>query len=109
MKLLIAGSRGIASFDLSDLIPQGTALIISGGAMGIDTIAENFADNHGIEKRIFSPEYELYGKAAPLVRNKAMVDFCDAALIICDGRSRGTKFTIEYARKCGKEVKVVII
>ena len=44
MKLLIAGSRSIENFDLTNYIPPETDLIISGGAKGIDEIAENFAD-----------------------------------------------------------------
>ena len=33
MKLLIAGSRGIADFDLAPYIPDGTDTIISGGVV----------------------------------------------------------------------------
>ena len=52
MKLLIAGSRSIIDFDLSAHIPEGVDLIISGGAVGIDTLAEQYADAHGIAKLI---------------------------------------------------------
>lgn len=109
MKLLIAGSRSIKDFNISKHVPKETKLIISGGAVGVDTLAEKFADESGIEKRIFLPEYSIYGKAAPIVRNKQMVDFCDRVLIIWDGKSRGTKSTIDYAKKQGKKVEVVIL
>ena len=49
MKLLIVGSRSIKNFDLSEYIPKETELIISGGATGIDSIAENY----GIEAFCF--------------------------------------------------------
>ncbi len=40
MKLLIVGSRTVEKFDLSKYISSDTDLIISGGAKGIDSIAE---------------------------------------------------------------------
>ena len=107
MKLLIAGSRSITDFDLSEYIPPETDLIISGGAGGVDTLAERYADAHRISKVIIRPKYELYGRAAPLKRNEEMVDMADAVLVIWDGKSRGTKYTVEYAKKRGKAVTVV--
>ena len=44
MKTLIAGSRGIDTFDLSPYVPKDTTLIISGGAKGIDALAEEYAN-----------------------------------------------------------------
>ena len=107
MKLLIAGSRSITDFDLAEYIPSETDLIISGGAGGVDTLAEEYADAHRISKVIIRPKYELYGRAAPLKRNEEMVDMADAVLAIWDGKSRGTKYTVEYAKKRGKAVTVV--
>ena len=109
MKLLIAGSRSIKDFDLSDHIPSDTELIISGGASGIDLIAEQYADKHRISKLIIYPKYEAYGKAAPLKRNEIMVDIADEVLIIWDGRSRGTKYTAAYAEKKNKKVRLIIV
>ena len=99
MKLLIAGSRSIENFDLTNYIPPETDLIISGGAKGIDEIAENFADQHKISKLIIYTRYDIYGKAAPLKRNEKMVDLADQILIIWDGISHGTKHTVSYAKK----------
>ncbi len=107
MKLLIAGSRSIGEFDLSPYVPEDTDLIIVGGAKGIDAVAENYADKHKLSKLILRPKYNLYRKAAPLKRNKEMVDICDEALIVWDGKSRGTKYTIDYAKKTGKNVNVI--
>jgi predicted Rossmann fold nucleotide-binding protein DprA/Smf involved in DNA uptake len=107
MKLLIVGSRSITDFDLEGHIPPETDLIISGGANGVDTLAEQYADKHRISKLIIRPDYARYGRGAPLKRNAEMVDMCDAALVIWDGASSGTKFTIEYAKKCGKMVIVI--
>lgn len=107
MKLLIVGSRSIDHFDLSAYIPSDVTLIISGGANGIDAVAEQYADQHRISKLILRPRYDLYGRAAPLKRNEAMVDLADRILVIWDGASRGTEYTIRYAEKKGKFLEVV--
>ena len=109
MKIMVAGSRGITDFDLSAYIPKDVELIISGGASGIDTLAERFADKNRISKLILYPNYKLYGRAAPLKRNEIMVDLADEILIIWDGKSRGTKYTAEYAKKKNKNVNIIII
>lgn len=108
MKILVVGSRSIKDFDLSDYIPSETELIISGGASGIESIAEEYADKHRISKLILYPKYEVYGKAAPLKRNEIMVDIADEVLIIWDGKSRGTKYTADYAAKKNKKVRLII-
>ena len=109
MKLLIAGSRSIDRFDLSEYIPCDVSLIISGGAKGIDAIAEEYADRHRISKLILHPRYDLYGRSAPLKRNEMMVELADAVLVIWDGVSRGADFTIRYAERTGKKIEVVTV
>ena len=103
MKLLIAGSRSITDFDLSPFIPDGVDLIITGGAKGIDTLAEQYARERGIPTLTVRPVYEKYGRAAPIRRDEEMVDMADAVLVVWDGVSRGSKHTAEYARKKGKQ------
>ena len=109
MKLLIVGSRSIEKFDLSLYIGADIDTIISGGANGIDALAENYADQHRLSKYIIRPRYELYGRAAPLYRNKQMVDMADSILVIWDGRSRGAQSTIKYAKDANKEITVIQI
>ena len=107
MKLLIAGSRSITDFDLSPYIPNDVDEIISGGARGIDTLAEKYADEHKLSKHILRPKYHLYKRGAPIKRNREMIEMADAVLIIWDGRSRGTQSTVRYAEKLKKTIKVV--
>ena len=107
MKLLIVGSRSISEFDLSPYISSDVDTIISGGAKGIDALAEKYADAHRISKFIIRPKYKLYGRAAPLKRNEEMVDMADAVLVIWDGVSKGAKHTIQYSNKNKKTVVVV--
>lgn len=107
MKLLIAGSRSIREYDLSPYIPHAVDTIISGGAQGVDSLAESYADEHKLSKYVIRPQYERYGRAAPLKRNQEMVDMADAVLVIWDGKSRGSRFTVEYARKQNKPLFVI--
>ena len=106
MKLAVVGSRGIESFDLSPLIPPETTEIISGGARGIDTAAARYARENGLPLREFLPEYEKYGRRAPLVRNAQIVEACDQVLAIWDGRSGGTMYTVRLAQSMGKPVRL---
>jgi len=107
MKLLIGGSRTIKKFDLSPYVPDDAELIISGGAGGIDEMAERYADDHRISKLILRPEYKVYGKAAPLKRNELMVSIADEVLLIWDGISSGTTHTARVAEKMGKRVRII--
>lgn len=109
MKLLIAGSRSITDIDISQYIPTDTSLIISGGANGVDTLAEEYADKNRISKLILRPRYDLYRRAAPLKRNDEMVQLCDKVLIFWDGVSKGTKHTIDYANKIGKPIEIITV
>ena len=106
---MIAGSRSITDFDISPYIPEGTDLIISGGAKGIDTLAEQYADKMKLSKFISRPDYARYKRGAPLIRNKSMVDYADKVLVFWDGASKGTKQTIDYAEKQGKLLEIVTV
>ena len=107
MKLLIVGSRSITEFDLSPYIPADIDTVISGGAGGIDSLAEQYADLHRLSKYIIRPRYDLYGRAAPLKRNEQMVDMADVVLVIWDGRSKGTQHTLKYTKKTNKPITLV--
>ena len=109
MNLLIVGSRSIKEFDLAPHIPCDTSLIISGGARGIDTIAEEYADNYSIPKKIIKPQYNIYGRGAPIKRNEEMVDIADKILVIWDGISKGTDYTVKYAKKKNKDIKIIMV
>ena len=99
MKLLVVGSRSIQTYDLEKHIPGEIYMIITGSANGIDSLAEKYADRKHLSKLILRPQYNRYGKGAPLKRNEELVEFCDMALIVWDGRSKGTKYTLDYAQK----------
>lgn len=109
MKVAVIGSRGITNFDLSKYLPEGTTELVSGGASGVDTVAQRYADKTGMPIKVFLPKYNLYpGKIAPLKRNLEIIAYADIVLAFWDGRSRGTAHVIENCRKNSKRVEVFI-
>ena len=109
MKLLVVGSRSITEFDLSPYINADVDTIISGGASGIDSLAEQYADAHHISKYILRPRYDIFGRAAPLRRNEQMVDIADAVLVIWNGQSKGTHYILKYTQKKNKPITLIVL
>ena len=109
MKIAIIGSRGLHVENFGDYLPEGVTEIVSGGAKGIDTDAENYARDNNIITTIFLPDYSRYGRGAPIVRNKQIVDYADEVIAFWDGKSRGTKSVIDYCKKQGKKITVVTV
>lgn len=107
MKVAVIGSRSLTVSNLGDYLPQNTTEIISGGAKGVDTCAREYALSHGIKITEYLPEYEKYGKAAPLKRNITIIQNADLVLAFWDGKSKGTKFVIDNCKKLGVEVRVI--
>lgn len=107
MKLLVVGSRSIGEFDLSPYISKDVDTVISGGADGVDRLAERYADSHGLSKYVLRPQYHLYGRAAPIKRNEKMVELADAVLVVWDGCSKGTQYTLKYASKMNKPITLI--
>lgn len=78
---------------------------VHGGAIGFDTQVQTIARDLKIPTIIIRPDYAKFSKVAPLVRNRDIVDSADILVALYDGRnSGGTKYTIDYAIKKGKQV-----
>ncbi len=107
MRVAVIGSRGLTVEDLGKYLPEETTEIVSGGARGIDTCAREYAVSHGIKLTEFLPEYEKYGRSAPIKRNITIIQNSDIVLAFWDESSRGTKFVIDKCREMGIEVKVI--
>ena len=109
MKIAVIGSRHITDFDLYEYIPDNVTEIVSGGARGVDTLARNFAIENGLFLKEFLPDYNTYGRRAPLIRSNLIIDYADAVLAIWDGESHGTAYVIDRCKMLGKPLQVVIV
>lgn len=108
MTLGIVGSRSINFSIPEELMPKNINQIISGGAKGIDISARDYAANHNIPLTEILPEYELYGRSAPLKRNDLIIRLSDEIYVFWDGKSRGSDYVIRKCRELNKPCKVFL-
>lgn len=109
-KVAVVGSRDFPSQYMVERViyelPK-SCIIVSGGARGVDTWAEQVAKYHGRDTEIFYPEWQKYGKSAGYVRNNIIVSSCDILIAFWDGKSRGTKHSINLANYMKKPCIIV--
>jgi predicted Rossmann fold nucleotide-binding protein DprA/Smf involved in DNA uptake len=87
------------------LVTQGHE-IVSGGARGVDTEAQQAAESMGRGAIVYAPDYKSHGYRAPFVRNAEIVAASDKVVAFWDGKSSGTLDTIRKAVKAGKTVVI---
>lgn len=112
MRVAIVGSRDYPHLEqvrqfvraLAQKYPQ--AEIVSGGARGVDQTAQDEGIQCGLTVTCFPAEWDKYGKSAGMRRNHDIIKCADKVVAFWDGKSRGTKHTIDTARKDGKQVYV---
>ena len=109
MRIGIVGSRDYP--DLNQVreyvktLPRGT-VVVSGGAKGVDTVAEEEAGRRGVKVVVHRAQWQKYGKAAGVIRNRLLVNDCDKIVAFWNDDSPGTKSTIGFASKVGKLLRV---
>ena len=69
MKIAVVGSRNITVADIGRYISDAEE-IVSGGAVGVDSCAAEYAKENGIKLTVFLPDYKKYKRGAPLIRNR---------------------------------------
>ncbi len=87
-------------------LPAGT-VVVSGGASGVDTWAEEAAYDRDLQTVVFPADWERHGRAAGPIRNAQVVDFADEVVAFWDGASRGTLNTVVQAVRKGNIVRVI--
>ena len=128
MILLVTGTRHIdnvaeiergvqhlltSSPEFAALYPAG-GMLVHGGARGIDSAARTWARNHRTrwEITVFPADWEQHGKAAGMIRNREMAEFCKnsgrptfvLAFPHATLESRGTRGMIKICRELGLPV-----
>jgi len=108
MKTAIIGSRGISNYEIvSDVLKEyQISNVISGGAKGVDSLAERYVTDNSLSMTVFKPDWAQYGRAAGPIRNRHIVDAAECVIAFWDGKSKGTLDSITYAKKIGKKVDI---
>ena len=111
MKLAISGSRNYKNYEefkqlVDDFFKKNLnsddklEYIISGGAIGTDSLAEMYASEYGIQMIIIKPDYNKYsGKIAPLIRNKQIINLATHLCAFPSNTGSGTQHTISFAQE----------
>ncbi|MFX4303025.1 DUF2493 domain-containing protein [Alicyclobacillus tolerans] len=110
LKIAIVGSRNFPHREkIEDYIKNldKDIIIVSGGARGVDAIAEQTARQLGLKTEIYPADWKKYGKSAGYRRNIQIAEALDRIVAFWDGKSKGTFHTIEIAKKQGKPVEIV--
>lgn len=108
MKVVIAGSRTIGNKYYSHLLTavknSGYSIteVVSGCAIGVDRMGEKYAIANGIDIKKMPADWNTYNKSAGPIRNAKMADYADAAIILWDGKSSGSKNMLDNMKKRNK-------
>ena len=110
MKVVIAGTRykdneQKVPFDDYALVVQAVERsgftiteVVTGCAIGADQLGERWAkaNNIPIKEMPATPDdWHRYGKSAGPMRNKRMAEYADAAIVVWDGKSPGSRNMVE--------------
>lgn len=88
-------------------LEKNQIIIVSGGARGVDSIAESWANDNNVETLIFPADWKNLGKGAGYIRNTQIIENSDIVLAIWDNQSRGTRHSLYLSRKYSKKVYLV--
>jgi hypothetical protein len=114
-KVVVAGGRNFTNYELLEKTLDGLLInklkndevvIISGGALGADSLGQRYAKERGLECVVYPADWSRYGKSAGSRRNAEMCAVCDAVCAFWNGTSPGTKSMIDMAKKSGKLIFV---
>jgi len=117
MKVAVIGSRTFNDYNrlkkILDLYPINK--IISGKALGADTLGERYADKNGIQKEIYEALWDdltaepcliktnkngkQYNALAGFNRNTDIIKNCNMVVAFWDGLSTGTKDSLDKAQE----------
>jgi predicted Rossmann fold nucleotide-binding protein DprA/Smf involved in DNA uptake len=107
-KIAVVGSRAFTNYaQLDDTLKKFVNtedIIVSGGAIGADSMAQRWAKENGHTIIIHHPNYARYGKGATFVRNRQIVE--EAKLVIAfyakeRWRVGGTAHSVRVANELG--------
>jgi len=116
MNLAIVGYRDFHDFEFVEkhiddyIASKGKPdKIVSGGADGIDSLAEMYAKNHNIPIIVHPADWTKYGKQAGPLRNQLIINDATHMIAFPSSNSKGTFHTIGLAKKKGIDCVVIYV
>ena len=113
MKVAVIGSRSFDDYEKMTKILDELDIkeLVTSGAKGADSLAQKYAENRGIPCKLFLPLHQTdpsvkYHVKWFFVRNTELVNYAEHIVAFWNGLSKGTKFTIDYAKSQGKPVTI---
>lgn len=117
-RVVVAGCRNFNEYEkakkyinicISNIKTKYELIFLSGGCRGADTLGERYAKENGYKIERHSADWGKFGKSAGPKRNREMADAADYVICFWDGKSKGTKSMIEFAKKYNKPLKIIYI
>jgi len=118
MIIIIAGCRNFNNYEffkrkcdklLSVIKTKCEITIISGGALGVDTMAEKYSIENNYNFKEYPADWRSYPRNAGIIRNCEMGTIADRLIAFWDQKSSGTRHMISEAKRKGLKIKVVNI
>jgi predicted Rossmann fold nucleotide-binding protein DprA/Smf involved in DNA uptake len=112
--LAVVGSRTVTNYNevlpyLQHYLSIPNLHLVSGGAIGADRLGRRFAQEHHLSLQEFLPDWKQFGKSAGFRRNHDIISAATEVIAFWDGKSKGTKHSIDLARKQGKACRVILV
>ena len=125
MRIIIAGGRDFNNYEflkekcnkIIESLNYNKKLsdieIISGDAIGADTLGKKFAKEMNYRLVSMPAKWNLYGRSAGYIRNEKMRDYAkidpDYSMLIAfwDGKSKGTKSMINLGKEELSKVEII--
>lgn len=109
-RIAIVGSINFSNPDLVreyvQALPKGVT-IVSGGAKGVDTWAEEAALESGLDTLIFQADWEGLGRRAGPIRNEQIIAHADRVVAFWNATSRGTLNSLINALNAGLPISII--
>lgn len=81
--------------------------IIKPGAKGADFLGKRYAEEMFLGYIEFLPDWDKFGKSAGYRRNFKIINEADYVIAFWDGKSKGTKHSIDLAKEQSKPFCIV--
>jgi hypothetical protein len=108
MILAVVGSRDFVDIGKVDnyLNQNPPDKIITGGARGVDTAAENWAKKNNIPYEVIRPK-DPNVKQDYILRNIDIINKAEAVVVFYDGSSPGSTFVIKHCKMKNKPLTII--